>query len=658
MANRLVGETSPYLLQHAGNPVDWYPWGEEALARAREEDRQILLSMGYWACHWCHVRAHESFEHAGPAAAMNRLFVNVKVDREERPDLDQIYQTAHQMLTGRPGGWPLTMFLTPDGMPFFGGTYFPPTPRHGLPAFLDICQKVADVYRQRRAAIDEQNASLHQALESTLPSRPGGEAKPEAAPLKTARDGLLAAADSHHGGFGGAPKFPQAVELGFLLGRADDRQAREVVLTALERMAEGGIYDQLGGGFFRYSVDDHWEIPHFEKMLSDNGQLLGLYARAWALTGNAMFARVVEETAGWAMREMQLPSGGFSTSLDADAQGEEGFYYVWDRREAKDLLTVAEWRAAALAWDLDGPPNFENHYWHLRRAAPVGEADAAPLESARAKLRAARERRPRPGRDEKVLTSWNALMISGLAEAGRIFARADWLASARRALDFLRERHWRAGRLYATERHPAYLDDHAFLIAALVDMLQARFQMADVDFAIDLAEALLARFEDPEAGGFFFTAHDHESLIHRPKPGTDGATPAGNGMAARALLRLGYLLGEPRYVEAAERTLRLFQSRLGNHAFGHAALLTALGELLAPPKTVILRGPATDVETWHQRLRTADAIVIAAANDASPQPVVMGKPKAPAVKAWLCHGVTCQPPVADFAELERAMGSS
>ncbi|HTY99807.1 MAG TPA: thioredoxin domain-containing protein, partial [Rhodocyclaceae bacterium] len=636
----------------------WYPWGEEALSLAIRDDRPILLSIGYSACHWCHVMAHESFQHLGTAATMNRLFVNIKVDREERPDLDQIYQAAHQMLTGRAGGWPLTLFLTPDGIPFFAGTYFPPTPRDGLPGFLDICQRVAEAYRHRRSVISEQNRSLQQALESTLPQRGNGK-RLDTAALRTAREGLLASIDARNGGFGGAPKFPQAVELGFLLSRPDDPQARQAALTALSRMAAGGICDQLGGGFFRYSVDERWQIPHFEKMLSDNGQLLGLYVQAWAMTGERLFARTADAIATWALREMQLPAGGFCASLDADSAGEEGRYYVWERQEARKILTATEWRVAAPLWGFDDQPNFEGHYWHLHGDPDAsGDQDDPVLDSARRKLLASRSHRSRPGRDDKVLTGWNALMISGLAQGARLLDRPEWLAAARQALDFLRQQRWRGGRLFATDRHPAYLDDHAYLIAALLDIMQAEFRSEDMDLAVSLADSLLDRFQDERQGGFFFTAHDHERLIHRPKPGVDGPTPSGNGAAALALLRLGNLLGEARYLEAAQATLRLFLPRFGDHAFGRCGLLLALEENLAPQKIVILRGPRRETEEWRRRLPAADALVLALPNGTADLPAALAKPEAPQVNAWVCSGVMCHMPVTDFDELERVFHSS
>jgi len=669
MANHLAGETSPYLLQHADNPVDWRPWGEEALALARREGRPILLSIGYSACHWCHVMAHESFEDPETAQVLNRLFVNIKVDREERPDLDQIYQTAHQALTGRAGGWPLTVFLTPDGMPFFAGTYFPRLPRHGLPAFIDLCERVVEAYRSRPEAVAEQNRSLADILAATLPRPPAGSVALDGEPLRIGRESLLRHFDSRFGGFGGAPKFPHAPDLELLLrlGAAGDGRARGAVLNTLTRMAEGGIYDQVGGGFCRYSVDERWEIPHFEKMLYDNGLLLALYADAWVLAGEPLHARVVEETAAWVMREMQLPAGGYASSLDADSEGEEGRYYLWQPEEVAALLTPGEWQALHHHWGLDGPPNFENAHWHLKATTPLAAEALALRDSARARLLAARESRVRPGRDDKVLTAWNALMITGMARAARIFDRPDWRDSARRALDFLQSALWQpasggGGVLLATCRDghahlKAYLDDYALLLAAVLEMLQADFRPADLEFARCLADDLLARFEDREHGGFHFTAHDHETLIHRPKPAHDNALPAGNGIAARALTRLGRLLGEPRYLAAAERTLALFWPQLLREGGGMASQLLALREVLEPADAVILRGPRAGLADWSLRLARLPSmkglagLVLPIPGDAGRLPGMLDKPCLPEVNAWVCSGVSCHAPVNDFDEL-------
>ena len=672
--NRLAGETSPYLLQHADNPVDWRPWGEEALALARLEDKPILLSIGYSACHWCHVMAHESFEDTEVAAVMNRLFVPVKVDREERPDLDQIYQTAHQMLTRRAGGWPLTMFLTPAGEPFFGGTYFPKSPRYGLPGFVELLEQVAQAWRDKRTEIEAQNASLLEAMAGSLP-RPGSLTGFDAQPLVALREMLGRSFDERYGGFGAAPKFPHPTDLAFLLRRADDSEAREMALTTLRRMAEGGIYDQLGGGFCRYSVDAEWGIPHFEKMLYDNGPLLALYADAWALTQEPLFRAVAEQTAAWLMREMQAPldpEGGYYSALDADSEGEEGRFYVWTREQVRDLLSAEEYAVAVSHWGLSGPANFEGTHWHLRVAVsqlPLPEHRAALLESARAKLFAARKARIHPGRDEKILTGWNALAIQGMAHAARIFGRPDWLASARRALTFIRARLWRAGRLLAAGKDgrahlDAYLDDHAFLLAALVELMQTEFTVEDMKFSVTLADALLEHFEDREHGGFFFTRHDHETLIHRPKPGHDSATPSGNGVAAVALQRLALLSGETRYAAAAERTLRLFQPQFMQQPGGSAALLEALQEWLRPPRLVVLRGPAGELADWQARLgqlNLPSTMTLALPNalrgtsTMTGLPAALDKPESDRVNAWVCSGVSCLAPVADWPELERIL---
>jgi len=676
MTNRLAQQTSPYLLQHADNPVDWYPWGEDALRLAREQDRPILLSIGYSACHWCHVMAHESFEDADIAARMNRDFVNIKVDREERPDIDQIYQTAHQMLTRRAGGWPLTMFLTPDQKPFFGGTYFPKTARYNLPGFADLLERIAALYREQGQTIAAQNAQLTSLLETTV-ARPSASAVPlSSEPVSTAVAELKRIFDSEHGGLGGAPKFPHPSELELALSRGvidDDPQAQQVALFTLRKMAEGGIYDQLGGGFCRYSVDERWMIPHFEKMLYDNAALLRLYSDAWLLTGDELFGRVCEHTAAWVMREMQSPQGGYYSSLDADSEHVEGKYYVWTREQLARLLDAHEYAVASAYFGLSHSPNFEGAHWHLYIAQPIDKVAAALgiavpaaeqlLERARHKLFLAREQRVRPGRDEKVLASWNALMIQGMARAGRAFGRAQWIASARGALDFLRTTLWREERLLATYKDGrahlnAYLDDYAFLLAALLELMQTDFRSADLRFATELAEALLERFEDRVDGGFFFTSGDHEPLILRPKPGPDAATPSGNGVAALGLQRLAHLLGEPRYLDAAQSTLRLFFPQLQQHPSALSTLCQALAEHQLAPTTVILRGSAAQTKSWQERLAHGYApstLVLALANEIPGLPPALDKPARPGVNAWVCRGVECLPPIAEWDELQSAL---
>jgi len=600
--------------------------------------------------------AHESFEDEGVAAVMNRFFVNIKVDREERPDLDQIYQTAHQMLARRSGGWPLTMFLSPDGTPFFGGTYFPKEPRYGLPGFADLCQRVAEAFENRRDDITAQAAELRQALADTTPEPAATATAFDAGPLAEAEAQLARGFDSRHGGFGGAPKFPHPTDLAFLLARKESG-ARQMALTTLKYMCEGGIYDQIGGGFCRYSVDERWEIPHFEKMLYDNGPLLALCADAWAQSRDPLFARVAGETAVWVMREMQAPDGGYYSSLDADSEGEEGKYYVWDRAEVERLLTPQESALALRRWGFDDPPNFENRHWHAKIAGPLDDAEIPLLAAAREKLFAARETRIRPGRDDKVLTSWNALMIEGMAHAARVFGKNEWLVSAQDAMDCIRNTMWQDGRLLATARDgrahlDAYLDDHAFLLAALLELMQAKFRSEDLAFAIELADALLARFEDRDAGGFFFTADDHEVLIHRPKTGHDNATPAGNGVAAFALQRLGHLLGETRYLVAAERTLQLFWPHMSRSPGGFGSLLRALEEALTPPVAIILRGPAVEMANWLCALGADPRrLVLALPNGIAGLPAALAKPESDHVNAWVCQGVTCSTPTEKLDDL-------
>ena len=662
-ANLLAGETSPYLLQHATNPVAWHPWNEKALSLARQHDRPILLSIGYSACHWCHVMAHESFEDPATAAVMNQLFVNIKVDREERPDLDQIYQAAHQMLSGRSGGWPLTMFLTPDGVPFHGGTYFPPTPRHGLPGFVALCEQIAKIWHSRRHEIDTQNKELQVALarQAALNAAPSPN-EFDAQPLQALRGLLLGSLDRHYGGFGGAPKFPHPADIAFLLRRQNDATARAAACLTLDKMADGGIHDQLGGGFCRYSVDERWEIPHFEKMLYDNGPLLGIYADAWAATGNPRYREVAEGIVTWLQREMTAPTGAFFSSLDADSEGEEGRYYVWRREEVAALLGPEKSTLVARCWGLDGPPNFEGH-WHLRRADAPTATEVPLLDAACQILLAARAQRVRPACDDKVLTSWNALMIEGLAHAARLLDRAAWLVPARAALDFLRERHWRDDRLLATSRHdtarlPAYLDDYAFLLAAVLEMLQAEFRSDDLVFASALADALLAHFEDKDAGGFFFTAHDHESLIQRPRSGHDNALPAGNAIAARALNRLGYMLGEMRYIDAAHRAVGAYWPDVRRQPGGFASLIQALEEQLVPPAIVVLRGPAGALLEWVRHLANVPAaVVLALPNGTSGVPPALAKPETPTACAWICRGLHCAAPLTELSAVEQLLRS-
>lgn len=671
-ANRLSREISPYLQQHAGNPVDWYPWGDEALNQARELDKPILLSIGYSACHWCHVMAHESFEDDSVAKLMNQYFVNIKVDREERPDLDHIYQTAHALLTGRHGGWPLTMFLTPQQQPFFGGTYFPKQARYTLPGFTEILPRVAAFYHEHRAEIERQGAELAQAFARTMPENKRGEL--DDAPLVEAMRALSAGFDELHGGFGNAPKFPHPAELELCLREAvrlEDTNLAHMTLHTLERMACGGIYDQLGGGFFRYSVDERWEIPHFEKMLYDNAQLLPLYADAWQLTRNPLFKRIVEETAGWVVREMQSPEGGYYSTLDADSEHEEGKYYVWRRDEIRGALDAREYTVCEMLYGLDGQPNFEGR-WHLRESRPLDrvaiqlgygkEVCRKLLDDARAKLLAVREKRVRPGRDDKILTAWNGLMIKGMARAARIFDREDWLRSARAAAEFIRNHMWHNSRLCAVngdkESGVAYLDDYAFMLEALLELLQAEFKSQDLGWGRELVEVLLVQFQDTERGDLFFTANNHEPLIYRPKPVHDNATPNGNAVAVHALQRLSLVLGEPRYAEVAQQILRLYSDAMHANPSGFATMLMALQEYIRPPILLILRGEGSQLAPWHAVLREINSHEIIYAvlqGEHLDLPVALAKPYTDEPRAWLCDRLQCFREISDYSRLRNAI---
>jgi uncharacterized protein len=691
--NRLISQTSPYLLQHAHNPVDWYPWGAEAFEKARAEGKPVHVSIGYSSCHWCHVLAEESFEDVETARLLNERFVNIKVDREERPDLDRIYQIAQHLITRRSGGWPLTVFLVPDDRrPFFAGTYFPPEPRYGMPAFKDVLARVADYYAGHRAELNEQSEALVRALgelEAAPTSATSAGAPLDASPLEAARGALAAAFDTTYGGFGGAPKFPHPLTLELLLrdshagakepqaagasGPQPGLHALHMATLTLRRMGEGGLFDQLGGGFSRYSVDPYWMIPHFEKMLYDNGALLAVYAQAAVATGDPLFARIAAATAEWVMREMQSPEGGYYSSFDADSEGHEGRYYVWQRAEIERVLTPEELAAFAPRFGIDREPNFEGH-WHLHCSVPVEEIAArlglpqsetvGRIDSACRKLLAIRAKRVPPGRDDKILTAWNALMIRGMACAARALGRDDFAVSAARALDFLRRTHWRDGRLLATSKDgrahlDAYLDDYAYLADAVLELQQVRFAGGELAFARELLEVVLGHFADRASGGLYFTSDEHEALIHRSKSFGDDATPSGNGIAAFALQRMGYLLGETRLLEEAESILRTGWSAMERHPPSHVSLLIALEEYLHAPEIVILRGEDREIDAWRRELARSYAprrLVLAIAAGAPGLPAALAE-KAPRGRAvaYLCRGSVCSAPIGSPGELEQAL---
>jgi len=651
MPNRLAEETSPYLLQHKDNPVDWYPWGEEALSRARAEDRPILLSVGYSACHWCHVMERESFEDAETAAYMNEHFVNVKVDREERPDVDALYMEAVQTISGQ-GGWPMTVFLDPEGVPFYGGTYFPPDEGRGMPSFRMVMEAVVDAFERRRDEIRERAPQMRDRLGAIGRLEPAGES-PEAAVLEEAVERLRGSADMARGGFGGAPKFPPASALELLLARGET----EIVERTLDAMLAGGIYDQLGGGFARYSVDAAWLVPHFEKMLYDNALLARAYLHGWQRFGHERYRRACEETLDWALREMRGPEGGFYSALDADSEGEEGRFYVWTPEEIRAVLGE---RAEPLMafYGVTERGNFEGrNILHL--AAGPGVPEPEGLDEMRGALYEARAKRVWPGLDDKRLTAWNALMISALAEAGAVLGRDDYLDAARDCAEFLwdelREEGGTLLRTYKDGRAHlnAYLEDHAFLLEALLTLYEASFEVRWFERARELAETLMTRFADPERGGFFSTADDHEALIARRKEIGDHPIPSGNSAAALGLLRLGALSGERSYEQAAEGVFRLFTGPAASHPESFAHLLRAIDFHLAATKEVALVGEdlselaATVRTTFHPHL------VLAGGPEGSETPELLAR--RPAVEglstAYVCENFACRQPVTDAGAL-------
>ncbi len=663
--NKLAGESSLYLRQHADNPVDWYPWGEAALRAAREQDKPIFLSIGYSACHWCHVMAHESFEDPTVAAVLNDLFINIKVDREERPDLDRIYQQAFQLLNQRSGGWPLSVVLSPnDQIPFFCATYLPKSARHGMPAFPEIMRKVAQVYRDLHGDIEVQNVQLLNALNAG-PGRVGVSGYSLGrGPLNAVGRELESRFDAANGGFGRVPKFPQPGVLQRLLSLAGagDAGAADMLHRSLRAMADGGLYDQLGGGFFRYCVDADWTIPHFEKMLYDNAQLLVVYSRAWVLKPDPRYREVVEHTIEWLCREMRDAAGGYYATLDADSEGGEGAFYVWTRAGIEEVLSAEDAATACAVYGLDEPPNIDGH-WHLnlRRGAPEH------LETIRRGLLRARDARPRPARDEKILTAWNALLIKGLTVAGQAFQRDDWIQLACDAVDALHRRAWVDGRLLASfdgerTRFGPFLDDYAFLMDGLMALLTSRWRRRDFDWLLQLAEGLHQQFWDEHGkGGFYFTAHDHERLIQRPKPLFDDATPAGNGVAAACLIRLGRALGDLRSLVSAERTLKWAWPTVESQPLACAGFLEALEHYLAPGRTVILRGDADAMRQWTAALMAAavdDLWLLAIASDAGElPPVLAGKTPIGSVPvtAYLCEGTHCREPMTELAAVMEAI---
>ena len=675
--NLLSNETSPYLLQHAENPVNWHPWNEDSLIQAKLENKPILLSIGYSACHWCHVMAHESFEDSATAELMNKHFINIKVDREERPDLDKIYQTAHSLLTSRSGGWPLTIFLSPDNqIPFFAGTYFPVQRRHNMPSFSEILNLASDAYINKKDEIQQQNTSVQAALTETSTHYPSINSL-NALPLDLARKQLEDAYEPKFGGFSNAPKFPhtdmieRCLRHHLLLLKQDkhDSHALEMATFTLDKMALGGFQDAIGGGFYRYSTDEEWMIPHFEKMLYDNAQLFTLYAQAFALTKNPLYKQTIELAADWLIREMQSSEGGYFSALDADTENIEGHTYVWTPEQVKDILTADEYLTFSSKYNLLQVANFEDN-WHLHSTTPdddLAKSLQIPLEQlqtllieSRKKLLAQRNIRTQPGRDEKILCAWNALMIRGLSTAGRRLNNQQYIDSANRSADFIYNTLWNDHRLLASYKDGkahlnAYLDDYAYLLQALIELLQSRWNNEQYQWCLNIADSLLEHFEDTEQGGFFFTSHDHEDLLYRSKTFSDDAIPNGNAVAANALLQLGLLSGQTKYMDAAERTIRCGYDSLSKQAISHCCLLHALELYLNPGITIILRGESEALNDWKliaNRYFIPQLVCFSIESKIITKDLQDKKPVGE-ICAYICEGTLCKPVITDLGEYKK-----
>ena len=675
--NRLAREKSPYLLQHQFNPVDWYAWGSEAFDKARRENKPIFLSIGYSTCHWCHVMERESFENEATARLLNEHFVSIKVDREERPDVDKIYMTFVQATTGS-GGWPLNVFLTPDLKPFFGGTYFPPAGAQGRPGFPHLLRQIADIWTARRADIDHSASDIHTRLEEMIATN----ARPSdlvltAEVLRQAGKALKENYDPRNGGFGGAPKFPQPSQPQFLLRyatRFHDQEALKMVLHTCERMAAGGIHDQLGGGFARYSVDAEWLVPHFEKMLYDNAQLAQLYLDAYLVSGNARHAEVVRDILEYVLRDMTHPAGGFYSAEDADSEGQEGKFYCWTRTELSQLLTPEEFNVATHYFGISEKGNFIDHSHPqplpnlnvLSIVAPkVSASDQSLLASAKRKMSAARAKRVRPHLDDKVLASWNGLMLGVLARAYAVLGDPSYLAAAEKNAAFIQTHLWDAGSgtLFHRWRDGEHdqvqlLDGYAFLLSGVVDLYEATLDPRHLEFALALAKTMLAQFYDPANGGFWESASDARDLILRVKEDYDGAEPSGNSVAALSLLKLGKITERKEFTEAAEKTLRLFSARLQQLPQAVPYMLSALDFDLQEPRRAVVAGDPSKPET--------QALVHAIQSVYQPNKVVLGNrgpiepfastlPEKNGAVVYLCSGHSCQAPTSELGKVKELL---
>ena len=660
--NRLINESSPYLLQHAHNPVDWYPWGDEAFARAKAEDKPVLVSIGYSACHWCHVMEHESFEDETLAAIQNDHFINIKVDMEERPDVDQIYMNFVQMTTGR-GGWPMNVFLTPEKLPFFGGTYFPPNPRYGMPSWRQILTSIADAFRERRDELQESAANIVSELKKMSVVEPAaGSLSPEM--LDAAFVSFTRTFDAANGGFGGAPKFPAAMSLEFLLRyhhRTGDDKALSMVTYSLEKMARGGIYDQLGGGFHRYAVDAVWLVPHFEKMLYDNAQLIRVYLHTYQVTGDEFFKRIAVECLEYVCREMLDPSGGFYSTQDADSEGEEGKFFVWTPEEISEVLGDDVAREFCRAFDVTAGGNFEGH--NILNIKDQALAGKDRFDDARKKLFEHREERIKPFRDEKILTAWNGLMLAAFADAAGALGDDRYLSIAKKNAGFILTELQKNGRLLRTWKDGkaklnGYVEDYANVADGLVELFQVSGDAEYLTEAKRLADLMITEFWDAESGGFFFTSNDHEQLVVRNKDLYDNATPSGNSVAADVLLKLAKLTGDDKYERFAVTVLRLTASQIRRHPQGFGRALSALEFHLDQTLEIVIVGEKGNeleriaLEGYHPD----SVVVLGRGGDDQGLPLLAdrtaidGEPT-----AYICRDNVCQRPVTTGAELKSAI---
>ncbi|HEY8181360.1 MAG TPA: thioredoxin domain-containing protein [Thermoanaerobaculia bacterium] len=654
MANRLAKETSPYLLQHAQNPVDWFAWGEDAFSKARSEDKPVFLSIGYSACHWCHVMERESFENEEIAKSLNENFVSIKVDREERPDIDSIYMQAVQLMTGH-GGWPMSVFLTPEGGPFYAGTYFPPDDRHGMPGFKRVLSHVAEAYRSRRTDVQAASEEVRNVINSSLQTK--GRVNIERSALDRAAASIANNYDEDHGGFGGAPKFPPSMTLDFLMqvaDRTDIRLYRDIITVTLTKMARGGMYDQVGGGFHRYSTDAHWLVPHFEKMLYDNALLARLYTRAWQWTKNPFFARIANEILGFVQREMTSPDGGFYSTLDADSEGHEGKFYVWSRDEVMRALGEEEGRIFCELFDVTERGNWEGaNILHV-----VGDVDAQKdlVARGKCKLYGLRSERVWPARDEKILSSWNGWMLAAFADACLAFDRYDDVV--RKNAEFLIKRIDANGRLIRHAAIPGLLEDYSGVAWGLTLAYEAVHERRYLDAANQLLEQIRTRFTDEENGGFYDTPTDHEKLITRPKDFFDNATPSGNSVACDILLRHALLLGREEYAEIATRALESLMATVDRYPAGFGFLLGVAEWRAAQPKEIAITGATSDAAFRALRRVIGEEFlphrVLVAGSGSSDLPLMENR-HADRVMAYVCEAYACAEPTGDPARLREQL---